>query len=885
MRYLTAKTLVIGALGHLLFVFGLVFFMQGSVSAARSVVYPDTSPNHYLSVSRSGGGIELNAPVSYLKAKFSADTWYYQFEVTDGCYAAIVDSGPGMDCGAFKTTFSFCPSDVNGNYDASYLGNGRCYNTDPSTWPFGPWTQLHSFKLAGLGGAAWPLDIPVVNGERFIYVVVQQHVTGLNGFKIQSVARDVFYNDSPSLSTSIGLAGQLDHPLSIVSLPLQPGGADTYSVRFEIPCTPVRNWFDIGWFDADRGGIPNDADIYWRLTNNTTGQSLTSGQFAFIYRADQLEAPYLGGNNETRGQRVEDVNFSGFALRVQQGDRYTFSWHNVDRNNGVQVMIPFSEVDVGRNCNQLNVTQGVSCTTPAGVTVRVNHSGTFDMRLIRNGSDTTLAVSGHPGNTNYHFAIPQAWASVASTYQVRVFQASPASERGRTITTSAINLGPCPLPPAEATCDISTNPSGPFEIGERFEVVVTVRNTSISGGQTISNATAPLYFRPASGLSGMPAPSANQDYGSVAPGGEGTAPVGDIYSDTPGLYNIRAALVLPTGEESCSGPTGLSVEIGTKPYLKTFGGDVLTGGAIGSGSCTPDPGRGGIHAWARNDGGGNYAGASAQLTVTSLLQVNEFYSASNYAGPVGSPSRPKGLTIANTGSGDPSTEYGGGSGVGRCITDYFNDTREGDTLVNWNGNNGSLPVGRDQYTLSGNIIGASGTVTIPASRQVAVYVTGDVYINSNIQYDTVGSWEIHPYLVIIASGDIRIAPNVTRLDGLYIAQRDSSSDGGTIYTCAPSVNGNYDLTNVFDACQNKLTVNGALISEDIRFLRMIGTLRLAPSGELPDSSNIAEVINYTPEMFLAPSPLRIPTSGSSGGPTNPNAVGPYNAIKSLPPIY
>lgn len=322
---------------------------------------------------------------------------------------------------------------------------------------------------------------------------------------------------------------------------------------------------------------------------------------------------------------------------------------------------------------------------------------------------------------------------------------------------------------------------------------------------------------------------------------------------------------------NCSSTGGYTV--GDRSYLKAFGGEVRTG------DCRSDPGEGGVHAWVRDDIGANYAGASAQLTVTSLLQVNEFYSASQGASP-----RPKGLTIANTGPGDPSSEYGGGSEMDGCITDYFTDTRDPDLgSSSWSGNVEQLNLndGRIQYFNSGNLqIGASGNVTVPIGTQMAVFVEGNVFIRENITYATgAENWSQHPYLVIVASGDIRVHPDVTNLDGLFVAQ------AGTIYTCAQGINNDYSASAVYGACRNKLTVNGGLIADSIKFLRMNGTVRSATPEELPNSGNIAEVINYTPEMYLTPSPLSLPGEASGGGGVNPEAVGRYQSIKSLPPIY
>ncbi len=464
-----------------------------------------------------------------------------------------------------------------------------------------------------------------------------------------------------------------------------------------------------------------------------------------------------------------------------------------------------------------------------------------------------------------------------------------------------------PLPP---TCTISTTPGGPFEVGQRFTARVTTSNYS----GTLS------YSWPA-GLSSDPRPTGSS-------GGNIT----NVRATTPGTHLIRVNL---SGGASCT----RSITTGTKPYLKAFGGEVMTGGSFAysnGGSCTPPPGRGGIYAWSATDSSGRHIGSSAQLTVSSLLTINQFYSASQRTSATNS-LPPKGLTFANTAanaSDSGNSTYGGGSGNALCITDYFNETRDPSLEVNhlewmnsgtrgrfqdnallYEGDSGffclpgiMMPDGSTHWfdvdcdlewhnyqankNSSGTLISSLSSLTIPPGVQVAMYVDGDITITGDITYNTSGvtSWDDHPYFVLIARGNIYIGPDVTRLNGLYVAQpKESGNGGGTIYTCAAGPTQTYSVSNIYNNCQNQLTINGGLVAHDVRFLRFHGSLEQATPNEVPNfltgqGTKAAEVINYTPEMYLAPSPLKQPNSSSTET-NNPRSMGAYDSIRSLPPIY
>jgi hypothetical protein len=454
----------------------------------------------------------------------------------------------------------------------------------------------------------------------------------------------------------------------------------------------------------------------------------------------------------------------------------------------------------------------------------------------------------------------------------------------------------CPRPAITANCTLAF--STPFaEPSDTFTMTLTINNTSSQYAPPLTYAEHPVVraVAPPAGLSGL---DAAYNYGTLVnppSGGISNSRIfndTDIFSASTGTYTITISMPSLPGFTGCSG----AIRVGTKPYLKAFGGDIWSGGSFGS--CTALPGRGGVYGFAKTDGAGQYVGGSAQFTVTALLNVNEFFTASNRSSNSGNTRTPKGLTFANSGAGVPSSTYGGGFGTATCVTDYFNNTRD-TTLGSGVFPAGLIPadLGRRQYVMPGNL-NINSNRTIPLGTQVAVFVDGDVYINGNITYASpADSYERMPYFVIVARGNIYIDNNVSRIDGLLIAQPDNPAapTNGIIYTCAQGLNQPYGVhsSNALDIyinCQTQLSINGGLIADQIKFLRFRSTLRNALYGEAPNFGNgsgtqAAEVINYTPEMYLAPSPLRTPSEIPGAEAPGPSSSDVYNAIKSLAPIY
>lgn len=298
-----------------------------------------------------------------------------------------------------------------------------------------------------------------------------------------------------------------------------------------------------------------------------------------------------------------------------------------------------------------------------------------------------------------------------------------------------------------------------------------------------------------------------------------------------------------------------------RPYLRAYGADVMAGNVCGGSGND-------IRAYISGRNG--KTGSGGQLGVFSLGSIDGFISASlRYT--LAQPRPNKGLTFANTG---PSS-FGGDFGAGVCPSDYF--AGRDNTAPNLP-SSGSLATVRN----SAGKFNANGPITFvnggSQTRQKAIYVQGDVYINGNITYANTGSYgsvETIPRFTLIASGNIYISRSVSQLDGTYVA-------GGKISTCANAA-GSYSTAQLWNLCRgNRLTINGAFIAPVVDFLRSRGSLRDSRTNDdNATRNNAGEIFIYSPELYLAQ--LLGESTGSSGGSQiyQPKS---YDAITTLPPI-
>ncbi len=172
---------------------------------------------------------------------------------------------------------------------------------------------------------------------------------------------------------------------------------------------------------------------------------------------------------------------------------------------------------------------------------------------------------------------------------------------------------------------------------------------------------------------------------------------------------------------------------------------------------------------------------------------------------------------------------------------------------------GPLLVSGD-YSRSGPLTITGGS--LGRGRHVRLFVKGDVTISGDIIVDEVNP--IHnslsdiPSLTVVATGNIRVEHGVRVIAGTYVA----GVAGGKFESCKEAQNQKKTpALGVNGVCQNKLKINGAIVSGGSPIFR-----RTFGAGNQPDDyqwetnniSSTAEWINYTPNLWLTTS------NGSSG---------------------
>lgn len=637
------------------------------------------------------------------------------------------------------------------------------------------------------------------------------------------------------------------------------------------------------------------------------------------YPANQIGGPHTRPWNEGYygcpgyGGSAANPNYCGHATyecQVAGGVYAGCGLGGIDRSwdEGFDIVFeissPPSVFNIDATCSALNFAVASANSQSVTITLVVDGVAQTGSSYVRNNQPTS------PSGVNHSFDI-SAWRDFSGhNFSVQV------TNGVSTINSATDNSGSC----LSITCSVVASRS-PIEAGSSFDLTPTFTFSGSIGSRGNSYSGINVNIVLPAGFTGPSNPAFSNL--SVGPGATSIAPgakTGYTASSVTSQYTIGSTL---SGGLTFTAPGGNcgTVPVGTMPYLREYGGDVWAGGVFANPDGTPagTPTSGSIYAFNDNvttDGDpADWAGAGAQLTVTSLLNINQYVSAGTRTGTCNTSftaCAPKGLSFANTGS----TVYGGSFGYNRTIYNYYSGTRDAEIHIgDWNGmrntvgGNGATAIRaatRGQYTLNGQNVASPGTgqeIVIPTGIQAAVYASGNVYIRNNIILADVSGAvdpDTLPYFALIVCGNIYIDQTVTRLDGLFVAQPGTLSGGqcvpaggtsGTIYTCATSGTQACSVSNLSTAGNRQLAVNGSLVASRIKWLRTYCSLRFATFGEginfgtgagntsctNSGNSRAAEIVNYTPHMWLAPSPLKTPNLSEDGT--------LYNAIRGLPPIF
>lgn len=433
----------------------------------------------------------------------------------------------------------------------------------------------------------------------------------------------------------------------------------------------------------------------------------------------------------------------------------------------------------------------------------------------------------------------------------------------------ALNYNVDPSIVTEVNGDSSTAAA---EVGDSVRFIYQATNTGIDPSPNVS---CTIYANVHSGyFAAPPTPtSGNNPAGYVPPPtscpkvfnpGLGQVATETITITTANQTICRSLFVSPSSPTVSSLGKEVCIPIANKPYARVFGGDVSAGNdlAVTPGACTPNS-NAAVVGWSKRSTG-NFAGAGAQFGVYALSAIQDFASA------LGSPASanaqaPDGLSFANTSTNPSIGTYGGNFGQVPCIPNYY-ATKPDITL----------PLPPSFTAMVTGSYEATGTTTITGgivdrNERIALFVDGDLFINGNITY-AAGTWTFAetPTLRLIVRGNIYVGRTVTQLDGLFVAQKMNASTGN-FYTCATGASALPLNGALYNLCNSKLTINGAVVADRLHLLRTVGTLAQSNPSESSTANAASEVFNYSPAHWLRQPLEPAPTPG-------------YDAIISLPPI-
>ncbi len=402
--------------------------------------------------------------------------------------------------------------------------------------------------------------------------------------------------------------------------------------------------------------------------------------------------------------------------------------------------------------------------------------------------------------------------------------------------------------------NISTDPND-VEPGQQFNINISANATQLAPRDIpfTLDLSMPGIFPGTRTLSGT-IPS-GQSSGTVAIG-----PYNKPLGTYTGTYTIR----FPGGY--AAGPCERSFSIAAHPFFSVRDGDIASGF---NGSCDASSGwrvntsANPSHLVGWSDWPGSNKGAGTNLAIFALSKIDGVTSNQNAT------SNPLPLTFSNAAkAGSFGGVYGG---TLDCPKDYFKQHAGLPTIV---APSTGVPTSDAQHTgkltLTGGLLGG-GT-------RSALYVDNDVFISGNITLSNGGVTTpgLLSNFYLVVKGNIYISPDVTQLDGVYIAQ-GSAPASGKIYTCGQA---NFTpptaamaISNGAGGCRrSKLLVNGALIADKINFYRSSGTLF---------QNDPSEIVTYTPATWLAlPKSIKPLFLGGDGTPTGAG----YDSITTLQPV-
>lgn len=780
-------------------------------------------------------------------------------------------------------------------------------------------------------------DISVLSNK--VEVEMEAHFQDMGDpfLGLPSISRgyiNAFRLGNPSPGGFIGYISDRDFALQRRQDRHYPPGApgyhydENYTMRFSQPCSQLQSLDHvIRWRDADAGaaGVPQDWNVNFTLDkapkdNPGAWQPVTFTIYGGLYG---FPGPVFGSYNGFVDDEVAiggngNTGFGSDRYLIFRSDpnwNYRWSWNGIEENNGILANLPFdSGLAEVTECGVTGMVDIHDCDNLIGWAFDAqNTAALLDIHAYFDGSPTGTVfkpywqptpatqsgkpgsgspppgqytvnqrpdvAAAHPGAGLWHgFQIPSSqYASLVNLkdggiHTVDLYAISASGGPPRKLSTTPVEIGPC----VDVDCSpLIMTPTNP-EPGEPFSVSV--------GYQTVPANTVPQEYSVTINFPGVI--NGTQDSGPKTSPPK-TTTFNNLIQNTPGRYVVADLWTVRVGhgtgikEAHCNG----TYTVGSKPYLKVFGNDALVGGNMSSAAnvltCAPpslSP-QAGIATYSLDAGGNRFRGAGVQYAASALGKIFEFPSTHQAPAASNLANSPKSLSFANTSASLP---FGGLSADPSCVPNFLANylSKHSNTPANINDFAITAATDGDYYIkpTAGALVVSGGTVG--AGHKVVLYVDGDVRIDNDINFAAAGYANIDqiPYFQIVAKGSIFIIDTVHNLDGVYVAQ--GGDPNGQILTCTQPAGAHaaqtYNGEELYTKCGGQLKVNGSFTARQIKFLRTSGTLRASSVDEPRTSSNIAEIFNFSPEIYLAQPPDSLLNDCAF------NCA--YKSITSLPPV-
>ncbi len=428
--------------------------------------------------------------------------------------------------------------------------------------------------------------------------------------------------------------------------------------------------------------------------------------------------------------------------------------------------------------------------------------------------------------------------------------------------TRTFNSGPC------GSSTYTLNPSATCN-ADLGTIVWSVQSTGIgnppnaaisysyrkNGGPLVSNsASADL------GANGSPGWTATTSGLNLAVGDRVTYAI----TVTPGT-GIEGGAAGPATTYPTPAYSVECIKVG-KPYLQSYRGDMSAGQLFG----TYNPGSGTEGACGTGSGnvktfgllgGSGVSGSFVEYGLfangaVDLSSPNQSFFSQVMSGKTTGTGR--GLTFANT----PGA---GGWNNPTCIKDYYGRYSVQSPAALTAAAIGSFVPYDGILRRTGDLTITASTV--PAGKNIVILVDGNVTVNSPLSYAPSTAGDV-PSLMIVARGNIFFDKAATSVDGIWVAQ-PSSPTNGVIDTCS---NGSspYALTALFANCNSKFKSTGSLIARKIQYSRTLGDIYITNDDIV--STNAAEQLNANPRVLFRGPPL-----------SSSLDKGLYDSLEVLPP--